>query len=172
MNEPVSTEIRGSILPSLGVDVTRVTAIEPCYMNNGHVVLFRLQLDGTTYVLKRFADMQQAVEPLAYRMLQQHGVPTLPVFGITEQAVLLEDLAASATWRLATADDIEREETGRAVAAWYSALHAAGQQMIREETPAFLTREVDAVTPESVLAIGKRLELFPIACLVVHCRTD
>ena len=120
--------------------------------------LYRVTLAGSSYLMKWFTEARSS-EIAAYRLLQQYGVPTLPLQGKSEQALLLEDLESSAAWRLATAEDCECEEIGRAVATWYTALHTAGLCMVREGIPAFLTREVDMLTSASVLATGERLGL-------------
>ena len=147
-----------TILAEFGVTYADSTRIEVMGRKDHHA-LYRITHGGVSYVLKWFAEEYTTTEPAAYRLLQQYGVPTLPLFGMSEQTMLLEDLETSAVWRLATAEDCEREETGVAVAAWYTALHRAGERMVREGIPAFLTREVDALTPESVMVTGERLGL-------------
>lgn len=136
---------------------TDATSVELIVKKEQHA-LYRITHVGSSYVLKLFNDTN-ARELAAYRLLQPYGVPTLPVYGMSEQALLIEDLAKSTAWRLATVEDIEREETGIAVAAWYNALHTAGERIVRTGVPAFLTREVDSLTPESVMGTGERLGL-------------
>ena len=152
------TLVINRILAELGIIPTASTRIK-LIGGKDHHALYRITHAGKSYILKWFARVQTATEIAAYRLLQQYGVPTLQVYGISEQAILLEDLATSAAWRLATADDIEHAETGSAVAAWYVALHSAGQRMVKEGIPAFLMREVDELTPASMLATGERLSL-------------
>jgi len=106
--------------------------------------------------LKSFGGPNHSEIP-AYRLLRECSVPTLPIHGLTENAVLLEDLASSPDWRLAMAEDIEHAEVGRAVAAWYRLFHEAGHRLLN--LPAFLTREIDALTPNGVLEIGDRLKM-------------
>lgn len=64
-------------------------------------------------------------------------------------------------WRLAGEADMERAETGAAVAAWYRALHAAGREVVTRPTgpPGHLRREIDALSPEVILAVGTRFGL-------------
>jgi hypothetical protein len=75
--------------------------------------------------------------------------------------LVLEDLEASPTWRLATEDDIDRAETGVALARWYSALHTAGRRYLDRspDLPTFLKRESDTLTAESVRGLGIKLGL-------------
>lgn len=132
-----------------------MTDFEVIYRKHDYT-LYRVRIADASYVVKWFGGPEH-IEIPAYRLLRECGVPTLPVHGLTESAVLLEDLAASPHWRLATAEDVERAEVGRAVADWYRLFHEAGHRL--PNLPAFLTREVDALTPESVLEIGERLEM-------------
>lgn len=46
------------------------------------------------------------MEVQSYALLEQLGVPTLPVHGRTHSALLLEDLTSSSTWRMAREDDL------------------------------------------------------------------
>ncbi len=144
-------------LTELGMISTDVTAVALIVKKDQHA-LYRITHVGSSSVLKLFNDTT-ARELAASRLLQRYGVPTLPVYGMSERALLMADLAASTAWRLATAEDIEREKTGIAVAAWYTALHTAGERIVRAGIPAFLTREVASLTPESVMDTGERLGL-------------
>ncbi len=40
-----------------------------------------------------------------YSLLRSLGAPTLPLYGSTERAILVEDLNVRAEWRLATEQD-------------------------------------------------------------------
>lgn len=102
-----------------------------------------------------------AVEVEAYRLLRALGVPTLPVHGLAQDALLLGDLATSADWRLASEEDVADPTVGRAVARWYRALHRQGADLLARPggLPAFLGREVDCLDPASLRATGRRLGL-------------
>jgi aminoglycoside phosphotransferase (APT) family kinase protein len=145
---------------ALGLDPTRVVNVTPLKQEHGHT-LYRLKSRERSFILKCFDDAQAATEVRAYALLARLGVPTLPVYGSTVGALLLEDLAASDAWRLATEADAQRADVGSAVALWYRALHAAGRALLAEpgETPGFLRREEDALSPESVLRTGEQLGL-------------
>jgi hypothetical protein len=62
---------------------------------------------------------------------------------------------------LAEEADVERPETGAAVARWYLALHSAGRKLLADSArvPGFLHREVDALSAETIIETGGRLEL-------------
>ncbi len=77
-------------------------------------------------ILKWFAGAGPFVELTAYDVLAHLGVPTLPVYGRSQNAILVEDLDASPHWRQAVEADHDDPACGRAVAGWYRCLHAAG----------------------------------------------
>ncbi len=152
---PTEYDLRG-----LGIEPPEVTSIALLRRRHGHA-LYRLALGGRSLVLKRFDDPAEAVEVRGYALLERLGVPALPVHGRAANALLLEDLETSPAWRLATKEDIERPETGTAVAEWYRALHAAGDELLADArgAPAFLRREEDALDAASILRTGERLGL-------------
>jgi len=123
--------------------------------------LYRVKCDQRSFVLKCFGQPAQATEVRSYALLQEIGVPTLPVYGQTENALLLEDLAVSPAWRLAEEVDVELPETGRAVANWYLILHARGEEFLAgaARIPGFLRREADELDSHSILETGKKLGL-------------
>jgi hypothetical protein len=100
-----------SLLSKLGFAPDEVTDFDVIHQQHDYA-LYRMQLAGTSYVLKWFGGPEH-VEIPAYRLLRECGVPTLRVHDLAESAVLLEDLAASPDWRLATAEDMGRAD-GRA----------------------------------------------------------
>ncbi len=118
--------------------------------------VYCIQCSGRTYVLKWFADPDAAVEVRSYCLLAECGVPTLPVYGHSDNALLLEDLTTSARWRVAREYDVREPDTGEAVAGWYRALHAAGWDLLATpgKVPSFLGRETDSLTPHTVLEIA------------------
>lgn len=155
----------------LGLDPTRVTSVAPIVEKHGHG-LYRIEHNGRSYVLKYFP-AGEAHESCCYALLERYSVPTLPVHGRTERALLLEDLAASATWRAAEEADVTRPETGVAVAAWYRALHAAGRAILAgpQGAPEFLKRESDVLDAATILDTGSRLGCAdnPVWALAAGC---
>ena len=145
---------------SVGIDPAEIESIDPIHRKHGDR-LYRVRCDGQWYVLKWFHDPAQAVEVRSYALLERLGVPTLPLYGRAEDALLLEDLAYSPTWRLAEEVDVECPETGEAVAHWYRAFHAAGRELLVDPAgpPDYLGREVDALNPDTVREIGEKLSL-------------
>jgi len=142
----------------MGLEPSAVIAIM-MHRRHGHA-LYRLACGTRSFVLKWFADpMQAGVEMGAYALLTQLGVPTLQVYGSATNMLLLEDLAASPTWRLATNADVEHAATGTAVATWHRVLHAAGRPFLADSQsiPGWLRREVDTVDAMSIQQTGERL---------------
>lgn len=123
--------------------------------------VYRVERDDRTFVLKWFDGATCPIEPRAYMLLEELGVPTLPVLGRTENALLLEDLNASDNWRLAASADIEQAATGVAVAAWYRSLHTAGRMLFvrTQGLPDFLMYEWDVLNANTIHAIGDSLDL-------------
>ncbi len=121
--------------------------------------LWRLVDDERSAVLKQFKNTDTHIEILAYKLLRQLGVPTLRVYDNGANWILIEDLLISPTWRLATEEEMSREQTGIAVAEWYRLLHAAGRKLFTPamEVPPFLQREYDTLTPESIAETALRL---------------
>lgn len=152
-------ELAPALLIQLGLQPERVNDITLLHARHGHR-LYRLRYAATSFVLKWFP-VANDVELQSYALLRAHNIPTLPVHGCAEQAILLEDLLTSPAWRLAAPEDMARAETGSAVAGWYRRLHAAGRQIMAAPTPppAFLRRESDALSAPGILAMGQRLHM-------------
>ena len=146
-------------LSDLGIDASAARQAELIHEGHGSR-LYRLTAEGRSVVVKWFADADDAIEVRAYELLARLGVPTLPVHGRSDSALALEDLATSCVWRLATGDDCESADVGRAVGEWYRKLHQAGYEMMADGgAPDWLGYECEALNPESILAIGDKLGL-------------
>ncbi len=139
----------------LGLDLHAVQKPELLHRRHGNSV-YRIVESSRSYVVKQFGDSDHDVEVRAYGLLESLGVPTLPVYGKTEQAVLLEDLENSQEWRLATRDDIDQAKVGTAVADWYSALH---NSTVGEGLSDFLEREDEVLNSDSIRDAGVKLGL-------------
>jgi hypothetical protein len=147
------------IARGLGLDPAAIRSVEILSRRHGHAI-WRLVTEARSYVLKWLPESAAGTEVEGYRLLQRLGVPTLPLYGSTSQALLLEDLTRSARWRLGTEEDLSDPKVGAAVARWYWTFHAAGDALLaRDAPPDFLSREVDALTPASILATGEALGL-------------
>ncbi len=142
----------------MGFDSTQMGRVETIRERHGKRI-FRITLEGSSYILKEFADLEPAREVRAYSLLVDIGVPTLRVIARTDDALLLEDLAVSENLRLAHEGDIEKAEVGVALAEWYRNLHNAGPTVHSGvgARPSFLRREIDALTRASILEVAARV---------------
>lgn len=147
----------GLELDRLGIAPEQLQRVELLREKHDNAV-YRLTTDRGSFVLKWFSDPTPA-EISAYQLLTAYGVPTLPVHGHTERSLLLEDLATSGAWRLATAEDAEEGEVGMAIAEWYLALHRAGRELLTGPAPDFLKREMDELSADRIVMTGGRLGL-------------
>ena len=145
----------------MDIDIARLIESGDLMQEKNGAALYRVRHAGRAMVMKVFAGEQVAAEVQAYELLASCGVPTLPTDGITANAILIDDLAASADWRLAIEDDVDNVEVGSAVADWYKRLHSAGYRLGSQEAGflSFLTREYDALDAESIGETSRRLGL-------------
>lgn len=127
---------------------------------NGHVV-YRINTERGSYILKCFQTQRIAKEIQIYRLLQEYDVPTLPCYGMTDEAIALVDLDANDTWFLASEADMSLASTGIAVANWYRKLHSAGFEFLRDSTKNLenLHSWVEEITPQSLFKVGKMFSL-------------
>jgi len=152
--------IASQIAEQLGVEPTMITETETLSIKHGHNI-WRIKAQGHSYILKYFPEEQSTTEVQAYELLQELGVPTLPVYTSTSQALLLEDLTTSSVWRLADQQDVADPDVGEAVARWFIALHEHGVELlsVSRPVPQFLTREIDKLDKDSIISTGKILGL-------------
>ena len=144
-------------LDKMGLGVSRVGEVEPV-QERRHCRLFRITLDGSSYILKVFGDPQAAREVGAYGLLENLGVPILHTVARTNDALLLEDLEASTHLRLAREEDVGKTEVGAALAEWYRTLHHASSRLQPDQTkPSFLWREIEELTPASILEVALKV---------------
>ena len=144
-------------IESLGLEPQTVSEVGLVHEKHGNR-LYRITGAAGSLVVKCFADPSSDNELRGYELLESLGVPTLPVHGRSSNAIALEDLQSSPTWRLATEQDGERPEVGTAVAEWYKRLHGASEGL-RDSAGdlSFLKLESDALDAENILDTGRRL---------------
>ncbi len=144
-------------LAKMGFDTSHLEKVEPIQERHGNR-LFRIALEGSSYILKVFGDPDASREVGAYALLKDLGVPTLRVIARTNDALLLEDLEVSKHLRPAGEDDIGKAEVGVALAAWYRALHDTDSRLwTGQPGPSFLRREIDELTPASILEVASKV---------------
>jgi hypothetical protein len=106
------------ILEDLGLEPSRVGGIETLSERHGYRV-WRMAVDSQRRVLKWLPAGAATREIGGFELLRRCGVPTLPVYGHSSCALLLEDLANSNKWRHADMRDVESPTVGAAIADWY-----------------------------------------------------
>jgi hypothetical protein len=148
--------LSAEILTSIGISPSDIQETIILRQKAEHTV-YRLLCSGRSYVLKWFA-APTGTELQTYALLENLGIPTLPVHARTNQALLLENLENSARWRLATNPDMEQAATGQAVGEWYAQLHQVGRNYLAKNSawPSFLKPWVDVITPENLAVAAAR----------------
>ena len=125
------------------------------------VTVARVKANGGTLILKAFQNEPSRREIENYRILAILGVPTLRTFGFTPRSILLEDIEASPDLRLGQEADLHDDEVITALARWYAALHARGEEYVRAHG-AGMYDEWDMFTPGNldrlITALGKECE--------------
>ena len=140
---------------SLNIQRSEIQQLTILRQTQTHLVC-QLVCEQGSYILKWFNSPASGIEIRVYALLQNYGVRTLPVHQQTRQALLLEDLQNSPSWRLAHDHDMGRAETGRAVAEWYRSLHRAGRDALEgnDDQTSFLRPWVSEITPQSLESAG------------------
>lgn len=134
-------------LESLSIKQTDLLEVSVLRQRRTHLII-SLKCRQGNYVLKWFRSSANNKEIQVYSLLELCGINTLPVYGCTERAILLEDLQSSAEWRLANDSDMKQAETGKAVANWYLDLHRAGRSALKDisGSKTFLAPWVNIIT--------------------------
>lgn len=145
----------------LGLDPAQIRDEVIISERHGHRV-WRICLGGESFVVKSFPDVSTAAaEIAAYRLLRQLNVPTLPVYGMSERALVLEDLRARSRRRLAADEDIDKPGIGAALAGWYKLFHQRGCEFLKapRNEPLIFRRESEALTAETITEPARALGL-------------
>ncbi len=146
-----------SVLRKLGLDPLEVRDL--ALINRGpRSRLYRLRVGAQRSALKWFPE-GATHEPQAYILLGALRVPTLTLLAHSDDALLLEDLEASLSWRSADEGDLRQRETGRAVAEWYQFLHLAGRDLVVRGAPDWLQPPWKDLSAEAILSLPDRLGL-------------
>lgn len=91
------------------------------------VLTERIRTGEGTAIRKTFENSESSREIENYRLLSRLNVPTLQVLSHTNHSITLEDIAASAHWRLGTRSDLSDPNVAAAIARWYKKLHEHGR---------------------------------------------
>lgn len=94
------------------------------------ISLYRVESEGKRLILKVFERTEDRREIRNYLTLSQLGIPTLPLLGYTENALLLPDVDADDDYRLGREEDLGDVAVARAIAKWYRTLHDKGRAFL------------------------------------------
>ena len=114
------------------------------------VSVYRLDASGEKLILKMFENPEDRREIANYRLLGDLRIPTLPMRGYTEEALLLPDVPASEGYRLGTETDLQDVQVAEAIAKWYRRLHDTGRQYLTRNSVS-LYDETDVITVENMV---------------------
>ena len=115
-------------LNKLGVTCDSCTVLQ----EKDGITVARVARGEHSWVLKCFQKDEYKREIANYKLLNALGVPTIRVEACSDSALLLDDLATSAEWRLGMPEDMNDPEMARRLAAWYRQLHSRGYAYVCE----------------------------------------
>ena len=119
------------------------------------ISLYRVEAEGRKLILKIFGKKEDAREIDNYLMLSKLGIPTLPLLGYTQNAILLPDVEASDEYRLGKESDLHNPKVAGALAGWYTKLHNKGQEYLSgSEKPMY--DESDMLTADNLGRIAEK----------------
>ena len=139
-------QIVDSIFQKLGLHVETAELIR----SKAGVSVYRLEASGKKLVLKMFLNPEDRREISNYRLLGELGIPTLPVLGYAEEALLLSDVSTSEKYRLGVEEDLQDVQVAKAIAKWYRRLHDTGRQYLTRNSVS-LYDETDVITVENMV---------------------
>lgn len=96
------------------------------------ISLYRVKSEGKSFVLKVFEKQEDVREIENYRILSSLGIPTLPLLGVTQNAILLPDVEASSEYRIGMENDLSDPQIARVIAKWYRELHTKGRSFLAD----------------------------------------
>ncbi len=146
-------------LALLGIRPSEILSAEVLRQRPTHFV-FRLRLERGCFVLKWFPSANP-LEPHVYNLLERNHVPTLPLYAVSANALLIEDLENSPRWRAAAPEDMRRAETGVALALWYRQLHQAGSDAFKQQEtmPVAISPWIEKLNEAALRQAGEKLGL-------------
>ena len=119
------------------------------------VCVYRVKSEGKRLILKVFEKEEDTREIQNYLILSELGIPTLPLLGYTENAILLPDVEASDDYRLGVENDMGDPRAARAIAKWYRALHEKGSAYLSGKEISMYD-ESDVITPENMKLVAEK----------------
>lgn len=119
------------------------------------ISLYRVESEGKKLILKVFENREDTREIDNYRMLSKLKIPTLPLLGYTQNAILLPDVESSDEYRLGKESDLRDPKVARAIAKWYRVLHEKGYAYLSgSKIPMY--DESDMITADNMEVVAEK----------------
>lgn len=141
-------------LEALGLKSKEHIALEEIRNKDG-IYLYRVKYKDENFILKYFLNYDYKREISNYSLLKRLEVPTIKVFGVTDNSLLLEDINNSHEYRLGKEEDLSDSEVARAIAKWYKKLHQRGLERPIKDNERFY-REIDCITREDIQVVKNK----------------
>ena len=139
-------------LEKLGISPERYDILQ----DKAGVTVARIFSKNDSVILKCFEDEASRREMANYRLLNELGIPTLNVLGMTDAAFIMEDIATAGRYRIASEADMADVRVAENLAAWYRKLHDSGRAYVAEngaemysETGLFTRENIECVIHRS-----------------------
>ncbi|MCL2363749.1 MAG: GNAT family N-acetyltransferase [Defluviitaleaceae bacterium] len=120
----------------------------------GGVYVYKCRYDNIPAVVKHFENEDDRRELLNYRILAQHGIPTIKTYAIGKTSLVMEDISVSEDWRLGVAEDLTDVDVAKSLAHWYFKFHENGANISELDTLFF---EFAQITVENLQMLLKNL---------------
>ena len=123
----------------------------------GGIYVYKCLYGDAPAVAKYFEKEDDRRELSNYRILAQHGIPTIQTLALGKATLVMEDMSASEDWRLGTAEDLADIDVAKSLAQWYFAFHENGAAVSELDGLYF---EYDSLTEENFKTL---IQKFPEA---------
>lgn len=123
--------------------------------NKDGVIVARVQSDEKSYIIKYFQNEDFKREIKNYQLLNALNIPTVNVIGVTDSAILMEDISQSDTFRLGIKEDLNDVVIALKIAEWYKLLHTGSKDFVLEHSTE-LYDETDFITIENIEFIKEK----------------
>lgn len=123
--------------------------------NKDGVIVARVQSDEKSYIIKYFQNEDFKREIKNYQLLNALNIPTVNVIGVTDSAILMEDISQSDTFRLGIKEDLNDVVIALKIAEWYKLLHTGSKDFVLEHSTE-LYDETDFITKENIEFIKEK----------------
>lgn len=138
-------------LKALNISFSNIELIQ----SKDGVIVARVQSDTKSHIIKCFQNEDFKREIKNYQLLDALNIPTVKVLGLTDSAVLMEDVSQSDFFRLATKEDLDDVILASKIAEWYKLLHTACKDFVAEHSKE-LYDETDFITRENIEFIKEK----------------